>query len=103
MNLLLCIHHSLVWNTILQHGQECLFQILLWNLLRGRRRWWTWRVHGFFHPFEVRNLGAMVCVMSMLTENSVREVCLEVFFLFVPWPLFYCPPGGSGYPDSHCP
>jgi hypothetical protein len=104
MYLLLGIHHTLVWNRVLQHGRGWLLQILLWGLLRGRRRWRTWCVHGFFHPFKVRNLGEMVSIMSMLTAKSAREVrpggCCCCSSLGV---CCYCPLGGSGYLDSGCP
>jgi hypothetical protein len=43
-----------------------------------------WHIHGLFHPFEVKNLGAMVSVMSMLTAKRKREVHLEVFFVVPP-------------------
>jgi hypothetical protein len=35
-------------------------------------------VHGFFHSFDVVNLGEMVCIMSILTTKSTREFILEV-------------------------
>jgi hypothetical protein len=59
-------------------------QVLLWGLSRGKRRWMTWHILGFFHPFEVRNLGAMVSIMSILTAKSAREVRSEVFVVFLP-------------------
>jgi hypothetical protein len=68
----------------LQHGRGWFLQILLWGLLRGRRRWRTWSVHGLFHPFEVINLGVMVSVVSMLTTKRAREFCLEVVVVFPP-------------------
>ena len=34
--ILLCVHHSLVWDRILQYGERGLFHILLLGLLRGR-------------------------------------------------------------------
>jgi hypothetical protein len=71
---LLGIHHTLVWNRFFQHVQEWLLKILLWGIMRGGRNWRTWHAHGFFHLFEVGNLGEMVIVMSMLTTKSAREV-----------------------------
>jgi hypothetical protein len=82
--LLLGIHHTLVWNRVLQYNWGCLLQVLLWDLLRGRKRWRMWRVHGFFHSFEVRNLGAMVNIMSILTTKSTREFFPEVVFVVLP-------------------
>jgi hypothetical protein len=99
MHLLLGIHHTLVWNRVLQNSQGWLLQILLWSLLRGRRHWRTWCVHGIFHQFEVSNLGAMMSIMTMLTTKITREVHLEVFFLlFLPWNLFLFPPWGFWLP-----
>jgi hypothetical protein len=59
-------------------------KILLWGLLRGRRRWRTWRIHGFFHPFEVGNLGTMVSIMPIFTTKSIGEVHLEVVIVVLP-------------------
>jgi hypothetical protein len=87
MYLLLGIHHTLVWNRVLQHGWGWLLQIMLWGLLRGGRSWRMWCIDGFFHPFKFGNLGPMVSMMSMFTSKSAREVLLEVFF-FVP-PLVF--------------
>jgi hypothetical protein len=84
MYLLLGIHHALVWNRVLQHGGGWLFLILLWGMLRGRWCWRTWHIHGFFHPFEIENLGAMVSIMTMLTAKSTREMHPEVVILFLP-------------------
>jgi hypothetical protein len=78
MNLLLDIHHTLVWNRVLQHICGWLLQILLWGLLRGTQRWRMWCVHGIFHPFEVSNLGVMGSILTMLTTKSTREVRMEV-------------------------
>jgi hypothetical protein len=36
------------------------------------------RVHGVFHLFEVRNLGEMVCIVSILTTESAREVSSKI-------------------------
>jgi hypothetical protein len=91
--LLLGIHHILVWNRVFQNGRRWLFQVLLSGLLRGRRCWRTLRVHGFFHPFEVRILGAMVSIMSILTTKSAREVCLEIV-VFLPWSFVVVVPLG---------
>jgi hypothetical protein len=76
--LLLGIHHTLVWNRILQNDLRWLLQVLLWGLPRGRRHWGTLCVHGFFHLLEVNNLGAMVCIMSILTTKSAREVSPKI-------------------------
>jgi hypothetical protein len=38
-------------------------------------------IHGLFHPFEVRNLGTMVSIMSILTTETIREVRPEIFFV----------------------
>jgi hypothetical protein len=84
MYLFLGIHHTLVWNKVLQHGRGWLLQIILWGLLRGRKHWRTWCVHGLFHPFKVRNLGTMVGIMSVLTVKSAREVHPEIFIVFLP-------------------
>jgi hypothetical protein len=58
------------------------------------------RVHGFFQPLEVDNLGAMVSIMSILTTKSAREFCPEIVVV-LPWlfvvvvPLgFWLPPVG---------
>jgi uncharacterized protein with PQ loop repeat len=58
---------------VLKYGWGWLLQVLLWGLLRGKRCWRTWHVHGFFHPFEAYNLGEMVCIMSILTTKNARE------------------------------
>jgi hypothetical protein len=84
MHLLLGIHHTLVWNRVLQHSQGWLLQILLWGLLRGTWHWRTWRIHGIFHLFEVNNLGAMVSIMTMLTAKDTREVHSNVFVVVPP-------------------
>jgi hypothetical protein len=84
MYVMLGIHHTLVWNRFLKHDRGWLLQILLWGLLRGKRCWRTWRIHGFFNPFEVGDLGEMVSVMSMLTTKSAREFCLEVVVVVPP-------------------
>jgi hypothetical protein len=84
MHLLLGIHHILVWNRVLQHHQGWLLQILLWGLLRGRRRRRTWHIHGIFHLFEANNLGAMVSIMTMITTKSTREVHPEVVVVVPP-------------------
>jgi hypothetical protein len=76
MHFLLGIHHTLVWNRVLQRSPGWLLQILLWGLLRGRRCWRTWCIHGIFHPFEADNLGTMVSIMTMLTTQGTREVRL---------------------------
>jgi hypothetical protein len=83
MYVLLGIRHTLVCNRVLQHIRGWLLQILLWGLLRGRRCWRIWRIHGVFHPFEVINLGEMVSIMTMLTAMSAREVHPDVV-IFVP-------------------
>jgi hypothetical protein len=94
MYLMLGIHHIFVWNRVLQHVWGWLLQILLWGLLRGRRRWRAWRIHGFFHPFEFNNLGAMVSVISMLTTKSAREVHLEVVVVVPPLAFVFIVPLG---------
>jgi len=92
MHLLLGIHHTLVWNRVFQHSRGWFLKILLWGFLRGRRRWRTWCVHGFFHLFEVINLGAMVSVMSMLTAKSTRFVVPPLaFFVIVPMGVLVSP------------
>jgi hypothetical protein len=83
--LMLGIHHTLVWNGVFKNDRKWLFQELLWGLLRGRRCWRTLHVHGLFHLFEVSNLGEMVCIISILTTESTREVCLEVIFPPLLW------------------
>jgi hypothetical protein len=37
MYFMLGIHHTLVWNRVLQNNWRWLLQILLWGLLRGMR------------------------------------------------------------------
>ena len=64
--LLLGIHHTLVWNRVLQNKWRWWLQIMLW----GKRRWRVLGVHGFFHLFETKNLGEMVSIMSMLTVST---------------------------------
>jgi hypothetical protein len=88
------IHHILVWNRVLQHDRGWLLQVLLWSLLRGRRRWTTWHVHGFFHPFEVINLGTMVSIMSILTTKSTREVLPKIFVVVLPLSFVFIVPLG---------
>ena len=34
-----------------------------------------------FHLFEVRNLGKMVSIISILTTKSAREVCPKIVFV----------------------
>jgi hypothetical protein len=92
MHLLLGIHPTLVWNRDLQHSRGWLLQILLWDLLSGRWRWRTWRLHGIFHSFKVRNLGEMVSIMTMLTIKSTGEVCPEVVFFIPPLAFFVISP-----------
>jgi hypothetical protein len=43
-----------------------------------------WHVHGIFHLFEVRNLGEMVSIMTMLTTKNAREVHPEVVVVVPP-------------------
>jgi hypothetical protein len=38
-------------------------------------------IHGFFHLFEVIKLGEMVCIMSILTTESIREVSPNIVVL----------------------
>jgi hypothetical protein len=76
--LFLGIHHPLMWYGVLQNNRRWLLQTLLWGPLRGKWRRRMSCVHGFFHSFEVRNLGAMVCIISILAIESTREVSLEV-------------------------
>jgi hypothetical protein len=64
---MLCIHHTLVWNRVLQNDRGWWLKIILWGLLKGRRHWRALHVNGLFHPFEIENLGEMVCIMSILT------------------------------------
>jgi hypothetical protein len=70
--LLLVIHHTFMWNRVFQNSWIWLFQVFLWGLLRGRWHRGMLCVHGFFHPFEFRNLGEMVCIMSIITIKSAR-------------------------------
>jgi hypothetical protein len=56
--------------------------------------WRTLCVHGLFHLFEVRNLGAVVSIMSILTAKSAREVCPKVFVVFLPFTFFFIVPLG---------
>jgi hypothetical protein len=70
---LLGVYNTLMWNRILQHGRRGLLHVLLCFLLRGslcKRMGKTTRV---FQPFEIRDLGAMVSVMTELTTKSTRE------------------------------
>jgi hypothetical protein len=83
--LMLGIHHTLVWNRVFQNGWRWWLKIILWGLLRGRQHWRMLRVHGFFHLFEVENLGAMVSIISILTTYSSREVISEVIGLLLSW------------------
>jgi hypothetical protein len=78
---LLSIHCPLMWNRDFQHCRGWLLQILLWGLLRGRRHWWKWHIHGIFHPFEVSDLGIMVSIMTIFTTKGTREVRREVVFV----------------------
>jgi hypothetical protein len=84
MHLLLGIHHTLVWNRVFQYRWGWLLQTLLWGLLRGRRCWRMWHIHGIFHLVEIRNLGPMLSIMTMLTTNSTREVFPKVIVVFPP-------------------
>jgi hypothetical protein len=77
--LLLGIHHTLVWNRVLQNDQRWLLQVLLWGPLRGRQRWRMLHIHGFFHPFEINDLREMMSIMSILTKKNAREVCSKIF------------------------
>jgi hypothetical protein len=79
MYLMLGIHHTLVWNRVLHHNQGWLLQVLLWGLLRSRWCWRTWCIHGFFHLFEVNNLGTIMSIMSIFTTKRKSEVRTEVF------------------------
>jgi hypothetical protein len=69
-------------------------QIFLWGLLRGKRRWRTWHVHGIFHPFEINDLGAMVSIMTMITAKSTREVLLELVVVVPPLAFVFISPLG---------
>ena len=40
--LLLNVHHTLVWNGVLQHCWGGLLHVLLWGLLRDKRCWRMW-------------------------------------------------------------
>jgi hypothetical protein len=82
---MLGIHHTIVWNRVFQNSQRWLLKILLWGLLKGRRCWRTLHVHGFFHLFEIRNLGEMVSRISILTTESAREISLKVIVLSLSW------------------
>ena len=65
--LLLGIHHNLAWNGVFRNNQRWWLQIMLWVRVRGR---WCRRVlcvHGFFHLFVIKNLGALVSIVSILT------------------------------------
>jgi hypothetical protein len=42
-------------------------------------------VHGFPHPLEVRNLGAMMSIMSILITYSARKVTLKIVVLPLAW------------------
>jgi hypothetical protein len=64
--LMLGIHHTLVWNSVLQHIRRWWFQIVMWGLLGGRRHWRALRVHGCFHSFEIGNLEVVVSIISIL-------------------------------------
>jgi hypothetical protein len=79
--LLLGIHHTLVWNRVLQNNHRWWLKLMLWGLLRGKRRWRVLGVHGFFHLFEIENLGEMVSIMSIFTTSSAREVSSKVIVL----------------------
>jgi hypothetical protein len=92
--LLLGIHYPLMWDGVFQKIRRWLLQILLWGLLRGRWRWRTFHIHGFFHPFEVNNLGEMVCIMSILTTESTGEVSLEIIVPPLSWLIVTVSPLG---------
>jgi hypothetical protein len=51
-------------------------------------------IHGFFHPFEIVNLGKMVSIMSIFTTKSAREVSLEVIVLPLSWLIVIVSPLG---------
>jgi hypothetical protein len=87
-------HHTLLWNKFFQHGRGWLFQILLWGMLRGRRCWRTQCLHGVFHLFEIRNLGAMVTIMTILTTKSIREFYMKDVVLIPPLAFFFILPLG---------
>jgi hypothetical protein len=94
VQLLLGIHHTLVWNRVLQLIWGWLLHILLWGLLRGKRCWGMRSVHKFFHPFKVGNLGAMVSIMAILTAKGTREVCPEVIVVVLPLAFIVVSPLG---------
>jgi hypothetical protein len=91
--LLLGIHHTLVWNRVLQNDRRWLLQVLLWGLLRGGRHWSTLHIHGFFYLFEVDNLVAIVSIMPILTKESTREFRSEIVFV-LPWSFVVIVPLG---------
>jgi hypothetical protein len=69
-------------------------KILFWGLLSGRRCWRTLCVHGFFHLFEIDNLGELFIIMSILTIKSIREVSSEVIVLLLSWLIVIVSPLG---------
>jgi hypothetical protein len=57
LRVLLGVYHTLMWDSILQHGGRGLLRVFLWCLLRGRlcrRRGKDPRV---FQPFEINDMG----------------------------------------------
>jgi hypothetical protein len=78
---LLGVHHTLMWNRILQHGGRGLLHVLLWCLLRGRLCRGMRKTTRVFQPFEISDLGAMMSVMAKLTTKGTRE---DVFNIISP-------------------
>ena len=65
--------------------------------MKNGHRWWCQRalcIHGFFHPFVIRNLGEMVSIMTKLTTNSIKEVSSEVFIVVPPLEFVFISPMG---------
>jgi hypothetical protein len=93
MHLLLGIHHTLVWNRVLQHYSGVVVANTVVGPAEVQAALGTWRVHGIFHLFEVGNLGEMVSIMTMLTSKSTREVHLEVVVVVPPLAFFIAPLG----------
>jgi hypothetical protein len=73
LRVLLGVYHTLMWDSILQHGRRRLLRILLWCLLRGRLRKRRGKAPRVFQPFEISDLGAMVSVMIEITTKGTRE------------------------------
>jgi hypothetical protein len=72
LRVLLGVHHTLMWDRILQHDGRGLLRILLLCLLRGRLRRRRGKAPRVFQPFEISDLWEMVSVMTIYTTKSTR-------------------------------